>query len=82
MFQGSKGYIYTLSKLKYDHYNISDELNYEFMHSTYEDNIEDKKHNKLYIFEDVNLNKYKYEKILRTIISSKERNYLQVGAFI
>jgi len=68
IFEGNSGFLYKLSKIKYDYYNVTDDLNMEFMHTTYDNNKEDKNHNKMYIFTDVNMNKYKYVNILKNII--------------
>ena len=56
IFEGSKGNLYILSKLKYDYYNVNDDLSLEFKFTNYENNQEKNNHNKLYIFEDVMIN--------------------------
>ena len=65
---GNEGEIYFLSSLKYDYYNVDDDLNLEFKLSTYSDNEENNKHNKLYLFNDCKINKSKYNNLLKKII--------------
>ena len=67
-FEGNSGELYILSTLKYDYYNVNEDLNFEFMHSTYLDEKEDDNHNKIYIFENINVDKKKYKNILKKII--------------
>ena len=66
--EGDTGFMYLLSNLKYDYYDINDDLSFNYMHSTYEDKIESNNHNKLYLFENVNMTKFKYNQILKKII--------------
>ena len=68
VFEGDSGYLFVLSKLKYDYYNIDENLKFNFLYTTYLDNKEDENHNKLYIFDDIQLNKKKYVNILSKII--------------
>ncbi len=70
IFKGNSGSVYKLSSLKYDYYNIDNELNINFMHTTYDINEENINHNKLYIFDNLDINKNKYTKILKKIIPS------------
>jgi len=67
-FEGNNGYLFILSKIKYDYYNIDNDLNFNFLHSTYDDKKEDDNNNKLYIFEDIEINKSKYINILNKIL--------------
>ena len=71
LFQGNKGFIYKLSSLKYDLYDTNQNLNFDFLYSSYESQNEDKNHNKLYLFNKIdNLNKNKINTILKKIIPS------------
>ena len=67
-FNGDSGYLFILSKIKYDYYNIDSDLNFDFLHSTYDDKKEDDNHNKIYIFEDIEINKNRYINILNKIL--------------
>ena len=70
ILEGNSGFMYILSNLHYDYYDINEELSLNFMHSTYDDKKESNEHNKLYIFENINMNKFKYNEILKKIIPS------------
>ena len=50
---GNKGYIYKVSKLKYDLYNVQEDLNMHYLSSTYENHEERNDHNKIYLFKDI-----------------------------
>ena len=69
ILEGNSGFMYILSNLHYDYYDINEELSFNFMQSTYDDK-ESNEHNKLYIFENINMNKFKYNEILKKIIPS------------
>ena len=68
VFEGDSGYIFLLSKLKYDYYDVDDNLKLNFLYSNYEDKKEDNNHNKLYIFENIQMNRKKYVNLLSKII--------------
>lgn len=70
IFEGSNGFMYILSKLKYDYYNTDENLDFNFLYTTYDNNIEDSNHNKIYIFEDIQINRKKYVNIINKILPS------------
>ena len=71
IFEGETGSLYILSKIKYDYYNVNDNLSFDFMYSNYDNKVEDKHHNKLYLFQNVqNIDKEKYIELLQKIVPS------------
>jgi hypothetical protein len=67
---GNKGDLYKISKLKYDLYNINNNLDFEFLRSNYNHNTENIKHNKIFLFNNINLDKQKYDTIIKNILPS------------
>lgn len=66
---GNYGILYSLSKLKFELYEIIKENNnikFEFKESTYHD--QDKNHNKIYFFNNISIHKNDYEDIIKTIL--------------
>ncbi len=72
---GDVGNLYVLSKLRYDLYNISKNneiLDINFKESTYQTDlkIEQKNKNKVFLFNNANINKNDYQNIIKTILPS------------
>ena len=71
--QGDAGNLYKISKIKYDLYNINNnnnDLNFQFLRSNYDDNLENISHNKIFLFNDINVDKKKYDTIIKNILPS------------
>jgi len=71
--QGDTGNLYKISKLKYDLYNINNDLNAQFLRSNYENDKEYIDHNKIFLFNDINLDKTKYDTIIKNILPSLKK---------
>ena len=74
--EGNDGIIYILTKLEYDLYRISKEdnnINFILKESTYKNiNNENKKdHNKIYLFDNISINKNDYNNIIKKIFPTK-----------
>ena len=67
---GNKGCIYKVSKLKYDLYNVQEDLNLHYLRSNYENQEESNDHNKIYLFKDISLSKEKYDNIIKKVLPS------------
>jgi hypothetical protein len=71
---GTEGEIYKLSKLEYDLYDVKkekNEINIEYKSSTYnKKNSKKEENNKVYIFNNINVNKEDYQNIIRMIMPS------------
>ena len=71
---GNYGILYSYSKLKFDLYevvkedNIIDQINFKFIESNYENKEEHINHNKIYLFDKINIDKDDYEKIIKKIL--------------
>jgi hypothetical protein len=68
---GDYGILYSLSKLEFDYYEIVKENNnikFEFKESTYKDEELNNNHNKIYLFDNIQINKTDYENIIKTIL--------------
>jgi hypothetical protein len=71
--EGTSGILYKLSKLEYDLYRINknnDELIIDFKESTYKKTSNNFSHNKLYLFDNSNINKNDYNEIIKNIMPS------------
>lgn len=64
---GDYGILYTLSKLKFDTYQIEKD-NIFFKESNYPDKEINNNHNKVYLFNTINLNKDDYNNIIKLIL--------------
>ena len=67
---GNYGNIYKISKLKYDLYNVSNDTDIEFLKTNYEDENQNIKHNKIFLFKNIQLDKTKYDTIVKKILPS------------
>jgi hypothetical protein len=73
---GNYGILYSYSKLKFDLYeivkenNTIDSINIKFIESNYENKEENFSHNKIYLFDKININKNDYDKIIKKILPS------------
>lgn len=71
---GTTGVLYKLTKLSYDMYDVKkekDEINIEFKKSTYDKNLmKNEMNNKVYIFNNIGVNKDDYQNIIRLIMPS------------
>ena len=71
---GNYGILYSYSKLKFDLYeivkedNIIDQINIKFIESNYENKEENINHNKIYLFDKINIDKNCYDKIIKKIL--------------
>ncbi len=68
---GDYGILYSLSKLEFDYYEIVKEDNnikFEFKESTYKNEEQNNNHNKIYLFDNIQINKYDYDSIIKTIL--------------
>ena len=67
---GNQGYIYKVSKLKYDLYNVQEDLSMHYLSSNYENKEESNNHNKIYLFKDISVTKEKYDTIIKKVLPS------------
>jgi hypothetical protein len=68
---GDYGILYSLSKLEFDYYEIVKEDNnikFEFKESTYKNDEVNNNHNKVYLFDNIQINKTDYDTIIKTIV--------------
>jgi len=75
---GNYGILYSYTKLKFDLYeivkedNIVDQINIKFIESNYENKEENINHNKIYLFDKINIDKNDYEKIIKKILPTMD----------
>jgi hypothetical protein len=76
--EGNHGILYSINKLEFDLYEIfqkDDNLNIEFKRSTYSEAEINNNHNKVYLFDNTNINKLEYNEIIKNIIPSLDYIY-------
>lgn len=65
---GDYGILYSIAKLEFDLYQTTNNISFEFKKTTYENPEINNNHNKIYLFDNVIVNKNDYDNIIKNIM--------------